>query len=226
AKAELDVYRAQPRGRVRLAIFPSAALLLLPGLLRRVAEVDGLEVEVRDIDMTPPEVPGMLADYDVVVTHRDEHAESWPTERLAVVPLFREPLDVALPPRHRLANRRKVELSELAHERWIGVDVGFPVDDVLLSLAVRTGVRATVVHRINDFRITEALVAAGHGVALLPRYTVDTRGGKRLLRKPIAGIRAARHVEAVLRPSAQVRPAVRRLVELLRDEVAVATGNA
>lgn len=222
AEAELETYRARPRGRVRLAIFPSAALLLLPGLLHRVAEVEGLDLEVRDIDMTPAEVPGLLADFDVVVTHRDEHAEPWPADRMDVEPLLREPLDVVLPPGHRLAKQRKVELSDLAHERWISVDVGFPVDDVLRSLAVRTGVRANIVHRINDFRITEVLVAAGHGVALLPRYTVDTRRGKRLLRKPLAGTRAARHVDAVLRPSSRARPAVRRLVELLHAEVASA----
>ena len=220
AEAELDSYRAEPRGRVRLAIFPSAALLLLPGLLHRVAEVDGMEVEVRDIDMTPPEVPGLLADFDVVVTHRDEHAEPWPADRVDVVPLLREPLDVVLPPGHRLARQRKVDLSDLAREQWISVDLGFPVDDVLRSLAVRTGIRANVVQRINDFRTTEVLVAAGHGIALLPRYTVDTRGGKRLLRKPLAGLRAARHVEAVLRPSSRARPAVCRLVEMLRAEVA------
>ena len=222
AEAELESYRAGPRGRVRLAIFPSAALMVLPGLLHRVAQVDGLELEVRDVDMSPPEVPGLLADFDVVVTHRDEHADPWPTDRMDVEPLLREPLDVVLPPGHRLAERRKVELSDLAHERWISVDIGFPVDDVLRSLAVRTGVRANIVHRINDFRITEALVAAGHGVALLPRYTVDTRGGKRLLRKPLAGTRAARHIDAVLRPSSRARPAVCRLVELLHAEVVAA----
>lgn len=218
AESELDAYRRAPRGRVRMAIFPSAALLLLPGFLHRVAEHDRLEVEIRDIDMTPADVPVLLADFDVVVAHRDEHAPSFASERAEVEHLFREPLDVALPPGHRLAARRKVELAELAGERWIGVDVGFPVDDVLLSLAVRTGVRPEVVQRINDFRITEVLVAAGHGVALLPRYTVDTRGGRRLLRKPIAGIRAARHVEAVVRRGASARPAVAGVIELLRAE--------
>lgn len=222
AEAEMDAYRREPRGTVRVAVFPSAGLLLLPGFLRRVGEAQ-LDVVVRDVDMTPPEVPGMLADYDVVVTHRDEHAEPHESERLEVVPLYREPLDVALPPGHRLGRTRKVDLADLAGERWLGVDVGFPVDDVLRSLAVRTGVRPHVVQRINDFRIIEALVAAGHGIALLPRYTVDDRGGKRLLRRPIAGIRAARHVEAIMRPGADARPAVALTVDLLRAEAAEVT---
>ncbi|MFF5991059.1 LysR family transcriptional regulator [Prauserella flavalba] len=216
AEAELDAYRRSPRGRVRLAIFPSAGLLLLPGLLPRFAARDGLDVDVRDVDMTPPEVPGLLADHDVVVTHRDEHAPPFAGERIDVVPLLREPLDVALPPGHPLGDRAHVELTDLATERWISVDVGFPVDDVLLSLATRTGVRPRVAHRFNDFRITEALVASGHGIALLPRYTMDTR---RVLRRPLAGIRAARVVEAVLRAGTR-RPAVTAVLDALRAEAA------
>jgi DNA-binding transcriptional LysR family regulator len=218
AESELDTFRSAPRGRVRVAIFASAGLMLLPGLLRRIAEFDGLEVYVRDVDMTPPEVPGLIADYDVVVAHRDEHAPSFDSERLEVVHLLREPLDVALPAGHRLARKRRVELVELAGERWISVDFGFPVDDVLRSLTVRTGVRPQVVQRINDFRITEALVAAGHGIALLPRYTMDTTRGSGLVRRPLAGVRAARHIEAVLRTGASARPAVATVLDALRAE--------
>jgi DNA-binding transcriptional LysR family regulator len=225
AESELDNYRSEPRGRVRVALFRSAALLLLPGLLRRVAGFAGLDVDVRDIDMTPAEVPGMLADFDLVVMHRDEHAAPLDSARLDVVALLREPLDVALPLGHRLADQPKVELAELAGERWIGVDVGFPIDDVLRSLTVRTGVRPHIVQRINDFRVTEALVAAGHGIALLPRYTMDTSPQRRVLHKPLAGVRAARHVEVVSRRGACARPAVATVVDALRAETDEVTGS-
>ncbi|WP_326566866.1 LysR family transcriptional regulator [Amycolatopsis rhabdoformis] len=226
AESELDTYRSAPRGRVRIAIFQSAGLMLLPGLLTRVAAYDGLEVDVRDVDMTPSDVPALVADYDVVVTHRDEHAGAFSSDRLEVVPLLREPLDVALPAGHPLARRRRVDLADLADERWISVDHGFPVDDVLRSLTVRTGVRPQIVQRINDFRITERLVAAGHGIALLPRYTMDTRRGSGLVGRPLAGIRAARLVEVVCRRGALSRPAVATVIAELRAEVAALTGQA
>ncbi|MBB1155613.1 MULTISPECIES: LysR family transcriptional regulator [Amycolatopsis] len=223
AEAELATYRSAPRGRVRIAIFQSAGLMLLPGLLRRIEQYDNLEVDVRDVDMVPPQVPGLVADYDVVVAHRDEHAPEFDTERLDVVPLLREPLDVALPVGHRLARNRRVGLADLADERWISVDHGFPVDDVLRSLTVRTGVRPQIVQRINDFRITERLVAAGHGIALMPRYTMDTRRGSGLVGRPLAGIRAARLVEVVCRTGAANRPAVATVIDELRAEVAALT---
>lgn len=221
AEAELDSYRCTPRGLVRVAIFPSGALLLLPGLLRRMLEQPNVRLECRDVDMTPPEVPELTADFDLVVTHRDDQAPPFDSERMAITPLLREPLDVALPQGHRLAAKDRIEPAELVGEPWLSVDIGFPVDDVLRSLAVRTGVRPEVVQRINDFRVTEALVADGHGVALLPRYTVDS---PRLVMRPLAGVRAGRNVEVVSRKGASERPAVRVVLDALLAEAAAATG--
>lgn len=217
AEAELDTYRSIPRGVVRVASFPSAALLLLPGLLRRMAEHPKVRLECRDIDMAPTEVPRLTADFDLVVTHRDDHAPPFDDRRMEITPLLREPLDVALPPGHPLADRERVELTELAREPWLSVDIGFPVDDVLRSLAVRTGARPQVIQRINDFRVIEALVADGHGIALLPRHSTE---GTRLVLRPLAGVRAGRNIEVVSRRGATERPAVQVCLEALMAETA------
>jgi DNA-binding transcriptional LysR family regulator len=217
AEAAVDHLRTVPRGQVRMAMFPSGARMLLAGLLRRAAELPEVDLRCRDVDMTPPDVPALAADYDVVVTHRDERTTA-PPERFTVVPLLREPLDVVLPPGHPLARRRRLRLEELADEPWISVDVGWPVDDVLRAVAVQTGTSPRIVQRINDFSVTEELVAAGVGIALLPRYSTDDRGGRRLARRPVAGVRAARLVEAVLRTSTAQRPAVRAVLDALRAE--------
>jgi DNA-binding transcriptional LysR family regulator len=192
--------------------------MLLAGVLHRLADTPEVVLRCRDIDMTPPDVPALAADFDVVVTHRYEYTEPLTAPRWTVVPLLREPLDVVLPPGHRLARRRTVRFSDLAEEAWISVDVGWPVDDVLRMLAVQTGISPRVVQRINDFGVTEELVAAGLGVALLPRYSTDDRGGRRLARRPLAGVVAARFVEAVLRTETVQRPAVQVVLEAMRAE--------
>ncbi|GAA0509792.1 LysR family transcriptional regulator [Saccharopolyspora thermophila] len=215
AEAELDSYRSTPRGVVRVAIFPSGAFLLLPGLLRRMGAHPEVRLECRDVDMTPAQVPGLTADFDLVVTHRDDQAPPFDGERMAITPLLREPLDVALPLGHPLAAQERVEPAELVEEPWLSVDVGFPVDDVLRSLAVRTGVRPRVVQRINDFRVTEALVADGHGVALLPRYSANRRS---VALRPLGGVRAGRNIEVVSRRGATERPAVQLVLDELIAE--------
>jgi DNA-binding transcriptional LysR family regulator len=218
AEATVERYRSEPTGVVRVAMFQSAARLLLAPVLHRLSGLTGVEARFSDVDMTPTEVPGLAARFDLVVAHRDEHAPPFATDRWEVSHLLREPLDVALPPGHRLARHPRLRLVDLTDEPWISVQEGFPVDDVLRSIALRTGTRPRIVQRINDFGVTEELVAAGVGIALLPRYSTDDRGEQRLVRRPLAEMRAARLVEAVARRSALVRPAVRAVLDALRAE--------
>ncbi|MFE3290417.1 LysR family transcriptional regulator [Rhodococcus sp. NPDC059234] len=204
AGAEMASYRRSPRGRVRVAMFPSGAALLLPGVLSRIAE-SGVEIDAQDVDEPASSVPQLLADFDVILTHRDERAPSLISPRVRLEPIMREPIDLVLPPDHRLAGRPAVGIEELSEESWISVRGGFPVDDVLQSVAAATGVQPRVVQRINDFRVIEELVLGGHGVALMPRY-VPAHGG--LVSVRLAGVRAARIYELATRPAAVDRPAV------------------
>ncbi|WP_032404552.1 LysR family transcriptional regulator [Rhodococcoides fascians] len=214
ATAEMDRYRASPQGRVRVALFPSGAALLLPGVLTRLAGSD-VDIDARDEDLPASSVPELLADYDVVLTHRDDRAPSTAGPRIEVTTLMREPIDLVLPPDHALAQHKTVDLRELTDERWISVRGGFPVDDVLLSVAAVTGVEPRVAQRINDFRVTETLVAAGHGVALMPRYAVVHPG---LVRRELSGVRAGRIYELATRPGARQLPAIAAVLDAFRLE--------
>jgi DNA-binding transcriptional LysR family regulator len=216
ATAEMVSYSASPRGRVRVALFPSGAALLLPGVLERLRD-SGTWISAQDEDLPASSVPTLLADYDVVLTHRDDRAPATAAARIEVRSLMREPIDLVLPPDHPLASRRSVDLRELADEQWISVRGGFPVDDVLLSVAAATGVQPRVVQRINDFRVTEELVARGHGVALMPRYAVAHPA---LVRLPLSGVRAGRIYELATRPRARELPAVDAVVEAFEAEAA------
>ncbi|WP_328813822.1 LysR family transcriptional regulator [Rhodococcus sp. NBC_00297] len=219
ASEEMASYRGSARGTVRLALFPSGAALLLPGVLGRLTEA-GVDVDARDEDVPASAVPALLADYDVVLTHRDERAPSIASERVEVRSLMREPIDLVLPPGHPLAERDAVDIEDLADERWISVRGGFPVDDVLLSIATVTGVAPRVNLRINDFRLMEELVAHGHGIALMPRHASTHPG---VTQRRLAGVRAARIYDLATRPRAAERPAVRAVVDAFAARVAEVT---
>ncbi|WP_158375128.1 LysR family transcriptional regulator [Cellulosimicrobium cellulans] len=216
AEAAVDAFRSAPRGLVRVAAFQSAAELLLPGLLRRVAAMDGVRVELGDEDVAQDEFPALTADFDVVVAHRPDGGAGWPAG-VDVVPLLREPLDVALPPGHPLAARATVTPGDLADEPWIAVQAGFPVAGVLDAVGAVAGQPLRIVQRFNDFGVVEALVAAGHGVSLLPRHTAGRRGAVLV---PLAGVRAGRRVDALVRPERAARRVVREVLDALRAEAA------
>ncbi|GAA2057687.1 LysR family transcriptional regulator [Williamsia deligens] len=213
ATEEMAARSRSTLGTVRLAMFPSAAALLLPGLLTAM-RASGIEVVATDVDVPYPSAPEALADHDLVLTHRDERAPSITSPRVRSSVLMREPVDLVVPPGHRLVGQESVTLDDLADEDWISVRGGFPVDDVLLSLATITGVQPRVVHRINDFAVIETMVADGHGVALIPRYAVRHPGIHQL---ELSGVRAARIYEILHRPGALDRRATTAVVGALAD---------
>ncbi|MFV8174795.1 LysR family transcriptional regulator [Mycolicibacterium peregrinum] len=212
ARSEMDAYRSTPRGTVSVSFFPSGAAMLLAPLVIRAAK-RGVQVLGRDIDVPASRAPAQLADFDVVVVHRDERDPASWSPRFEAEELLREPLDVVVPAGHSLADRGQVRLAELADERWIGVEGGLMVDDVLNSIATLSGVQPRITQRINDFRVVEELVQVGTGIALMPRYVRLTRD---LVRLPITDIPVARRVEAVTRTGASTRPAVNAVLEELR----------
>lgn len=217
AQADMDSYRTTARGQVTVSFFPSGAAMLMAPLIL-AARARDVEVIGRDVDVPAARAPQQLAEFDVVVVHRDERDTMAWGPRFTSTMLLREPLDVLLPPRHPLATGADLQLSDLTDQDWIGVEGGLMVDDVFKSIATLTGVNPRITQRVNDFRVVEELVQAGLGIALLPRYVVLARD---LVRRPIGDIKLARRIEGVTRAGAETRPAIALVLEELR---AIAAG--
>ncbi|MBE7195577.1 MAG: LysR family transcriptional regulator [Gordonia polyisoprenivorans] len=210
AQEEMASYRSG-HASVRLAMFPSGATLLLPDVLTRAAEA-GIDVHAFHLDVGYPEAAPGLADFDIVVTHRDERMPALTDPRVAVTELMREPLDVIVARTSDLADHRRVAVAELADRDWISVEGGFPVDDVLQSISALTGVAPRVIQRMLDFTTIEALVAADHGIALMPRHAARHPD---VVALELKGVRAARVYEAFTRP--HPRAAIASVVDDLRS---------
>lgn len=218
ARAACDALRTDPGGEVTVSAFASGARMLFPTLLTWAQGVPGLRVVLADGDVATDQFAALTDEIDVVVGHHPEGEDPWAGIGRRVVPLLREPLDVALPLDHPLADRSWLTPQDLADERWISVREGFPVAEVLSAI---TGGAPHVTQRLNDFSVVEALVAAGHGISLLPRYTTSAQGRFRLL--PLRGVRAARSIAALARPDRAERLAVRRVLDRLVADAASLT---
>ncbi|MGO1972634.1 MAG: LysR family transcriptional regulator [Propionibacteriaceae bacterium] len=220
AEATWQSYRGEPTGTVRLACFYSAAELLLPGLLTRLQSHPGINLAVTDQDVRQDAFAALTADHDVVIGHRSDDVLPPQRESLVVHPLLGEPVDVGLPLDHPLADRESVQPDEVVDGPWIGVPEGFPLDRMLSALAAQAGRPPEVVLRTTHLPLTERLVAAGHGLALLPRHTSAARAAGHFRLVPLAGFRAGRHVEALLRPDHAERRVVQIVLGALADEAA------
>lgn len=210
----LDALRGEPAGEVSIGALPSAAEVLVPPLLLALAESHGgVTIQLDDLDVAASDFARRTADFDVVIGH-SLSATPTGTDRLLVLPLAREPLDVAVPVGHRLAEQDVVHAADLAGEAWIGVPVGYPFDDVRIAIENRAGTQFDIRLRLRDNRVVEALVAAGQGLAILPRFT--TRPRPDVVTLPLADVRSARTLLAMARHDRAERAAVAVVLEHLR----------
>lgn len=210
-------YRGELSGTVTLTVFPTAGQLLLAGVLVRLANAPGIRLEVRDVDVATADYPELAYGSDVVLGHRTEGSETWDTSGCIIVPLLREPLDVALAPDHPEVGRTEVRAADVADETWISVPEGWPFDRLLTGWFGQSGLRPRISQRVTDLRIQEALVASGHGLALIPRFAADDREGHRLAMLPVAEFDAHRHIAALALPDRAERRAVRAVLRALRE---------
>lgn len=208
-RADWDAFRHHPTGAVSLMVLPSAGEYLLPPTLLALAG-SGIEVTCHDADVAEADWADLTRDHDLVIGHSLSQRRPPGTEQLRVTRLLREPLDVALPAGHPLAGAASLRPEDLVDDVWIGVPLGFPFDTVLQAIERQTGASLRVAQRVRDNRLVEALVAAGLGVGLLPRFTTRLREGVVLC--PLVGVDTGRQVLAISRPDRAARLAVRQVL--------------
>lgn len=218
AESDWQRYRGEVSGTVRLAAFHSAGELLVPGLLDRLAAHPAVRLETFDEDVAQDAFAALTADYDIVVAHRSDDVEPPARTALVTTLLLREPLDVGLPLGHRLADRPYVTPLDVIGEDWVVPPPDYPIERVLTAVAARAGMPVRVVRRSTHLPLIEKLVAAGHGIALLPRHTTVERAQGHLALVPLKEIRAGRVVEALQRPDRAARLAVRTVLDALVEQ--------
>lgn len=219
AEATWAEFTGTPVGEVTLSTFPTGGEMFLPGLLPRVAAVPGLRLICTDQDPLLPDFADLTPDHDIVLADAPGVARGWRERGLVVTELLREQLDIALPEGHPLTRRRTLSPEDVIDEDWIGVPANLPFDRILQRIEAITGREARVVQRFIDNGIAEALVAAGLGIAILPRFTTRDRENG-IETRPLTGLRSERVIWAIQRPDRAERPSVRRVVEELRATAA------
>jgi DNA-binding transcriptional LysR family regulator len=219
ADAVWEDFKHAPRGTVTLNIFASGGEMLLPGLLADLASVPGLDLRCDDAAPVSIDFSDQVVDYDLVVADSSGIMPAWRERDFTIIPLFTEPLDVALPEGHPLAEKRSLSPRDVASETWIGVPADYPFDAILVDVSAQLGHPLRITQRFRDNGIVESLVAGGHGLAILPRYTTrDHENG--IVTRPLTGIRSERMVSIILRRDRAERPSVRRVIDGLRRQAA------
>ena len=91
------------------------------------------------------------------------------TDVFDVLPVSRHPLWLVAQTQSRWHGVSRVELSDLANESFVFYGESLALNDVVLDACRKAGFTPTIAGRSGHWDFISALVAAGVGVALLPR---------------------------------------------------------
>lgn len=215
ARSTVADFVADPVRTVRVSAFHSAGLAFFPDLVARSQRGGFPRIECADKDIAQHGYPELTADFDLVIAHRQDHSPHWPAT-VAARTLLREPLDVLLPAGHPLSRKRRLRVADLAEETWIAVQDGFSLLPTVDAIAAAARHPLRIAHRINDFAVATAVVAAGGGIALAPRHTVGPTLTADVVLRPITDLAADRSVDVLYRPERATESACATVIDALR----------
>jgi DNA-binding transcriptional LysR family regulator len=220
AGAELDGYTRGESGLVRVGTIATAIhRLVVPAaeLLRQSAP--GIAVSVRETEAAEVYEDLAAGTVDLAVSLAVD-APTARDPRFVVFPLLTDPLDAALPPWHPMADAPELRLASLAEEPWIFGSAG-PWRDITLAACADAGFVPEQAHAAAAWPAIFALVAAGMGIALVPRMAIT--GGLRatVAVRPLDIDRPRRRIVAAVRGGSEDAPLLRRAMDALRQAAAL-----
>lgn len=221
-EATLSSLSSGERGRVRIGAFATGIRgLVVPAVHRLRERAPGVELVVQDTEA--PEVFDLLArsELDLALSMECSSAPERGDPRFTRVELLADPLDVALPEDHVLADLAEVPLPALAGEPFVAPPAGWSCDDVIRVGCAAAGFAPAVTHRSGDWTAIMALVGAGLGLACVPRLAQDEPPAGVTIR-PLAGTPISRHLFMACRRGAELHPALALVLDTLREVAAEA----
>jgi DNA-binding transcriptional LysR family regulator len=217
AQADLEAILGLRAGRLRMASFPSAGATLMPHAVAtfraRYPDIELSLAEGEPEDIAPRLRTGEF-DLALLFEFPDDGREL--TEGLHTLTLLEDPLHVALPIAHPLARQPALHLHELRAEEWVQTSAASPCARHVVESCLAAGFEPRVTFESDDYETVQGLVAAGVGVALIPRLAL-TRVRPGIVVRELAPSSPTRSVLAATLPGAAAAPAARTMLLVLNE---------
>ncbi len=217
AEDEIRAISAGRGGRLRTASFPTAGATLMPQAIAGFrASHPGVEVTLAEGE--PEEVGPRLraGEFDLVLLFEFRGVGERLEAGVRRFPLFDDPLDLALPAGHPLAEREEVRLEDLREEAWIQTSATSPCARHVVRSCHAAGFEPRVSFESDDYLTVQGLVAAEVGVALIPRLALAGSREDIAIRE-LSPSSPVRRVLAATPRAAAVTPAVATMLDILRE---------
>lgn len=219
-EADLRALRGGGRGLARVAVFPSAARVLIPRVWQALTRGDAASPDLRIAECEPgPATESLRAgDADLAVVHAYSLVPRDLPNGCERHHLMDEPVLLALSPdraaRHDLAPGQSADLAVFAEDDWLLPGPETSCHELAMRACGAAGFVPHPVAVASDFSVLTALVAAEAGVALIPRMALPADAGDvslHPLERPVT-----RTVSALTRTGDARLPHLRLVLDTLR----------
>ena len=206
AESELDRQRNHVIGDLEIAGFATAARAILPQTVARLRK-EHRQLKLRVSERQPDEAIRLVVagHLDIALVNDWMNAPLVLPDGVQRVLIMHDPVDLAVPTDHPLAERSSVELTELSAEPWITWPYGAICHEWLTQTLRQHGLTPEVTHTAEEHQTQLAMVAAGLGIAVMPRLGRGSAEGVSIITlKPTF----SRQIYAIFRTLASERPAI------------------
>jgi DNA-binding transcriptional LysR family regulator len=207
----LSELRDKSSGRLTIGANESTTLYLLRHIQRYRELYPRVKVQVRR--SLSSKIPGELLDGNLelgVISYDPGD------ERIQSKVIYTDAIALVVSPRHRLAHRKHVALSELASETFIAHNVTSPYRDVVIRNFQTHKVPLHMEVEMPTIETIRKLVQNGQGVAFLPRMCVEQEIEQKLLCEVrVTEMNVERKIRLVYPTRRALSHAARAFLELL-----------
>jgi DNA-binding transcriptional LysR family regulator len=218
AEDELAAVLGIRGGRLRVASFPSAGAALMPQAIATF-RVRHPAVTLTLAEGEPEEIAPRLSagEFDLALLFTFPGVRARLGGGLRRTTLLEDPMLLALPAAHPLAEQR-LALADLRDQEWIQTSSQSPCARHVVRLCEAAGFEPVVSFATDDYDTIQGLVAAGVGVALIPRLALGSPHPGIVVRE-LAPVSPTRTVLAATHAGAGAAPAARTMLQILAEVV-------
>jgi DNA-binding transcriptional LysR family regulator len=203
-------------GRLRMASFPTAGATLMP-LAIATFRSSYPDVELTLAEGEPEDIAPRLraGEFDLALLFEFD-GQTPLLGDMTRIELLADPMHLALPSDHPLADRPRIRLTELEHEAWVQTSRQSPCALQVVRSCHAAGFEPNVAFESDDYQTVQGLVAAGVGVALIPQLALSAVREHIVIRS-LSPTPPVRQIIAAAPSGARLVPAAPAMLSILHE---------
>jgi DNA-binding transcriptional LysR family regulator len=212
---ELEELRGLKRGTLRLGVPPVGSSTVFAALFATYRKrYPGVDIRLSEHGSDHLEEALLSGEIEL-------GASLLPTsEGFEYQPVRREPLTVVVPANHAFAKREFIDFAALRESPFVLYSEGFAINRIVADACRRHGFEPQVVARSSSVDFIVELVAAGLGVAFVPRMIIQEQPRSGVSSVLLAEPGMEWHLAMIWRRDAYLSHAAKAWLELVREATA------